>query len=82
MKAQLLSNFQPPLPRQNKYPIMLQMSCLLRLTPALQQILIRIEDIEEIVDGPIVVLFRKDVSVVAMDDGLKGSVLLCTASRQ
>jgi len=39
-------------------------------------------DIEEIVDGPIVVLFRKNVSVIAIHCGFKGSVLLCTASRQ
>ena len=60
----------------------LQMGWLLGLTPALQQILIRIEDIEEIVDGPIVVLFRKNVSVIAIHCGFEGSVLLCTASRQ
>jgi hypothetical protein len=60
----------------------LQMGWLLGLTPALQQILIRIENIEEIVEGPIGVLFRKNVSVIAIHCGFKGSVLLCTASRQ
>ena len=53
----------------------------LRVTNALLQIFICVENYEKVVDGTIIVLACKNVSVVAMDDGLKGSVLFYTASR-
>ena len=52
------------------------------MTKALLQIFIRVENYEKVVDGTIIVFAYKNVSVIAIHRGFKGSVLLYTASRQ